>query len=303
LIKRIVSYYKSSNRLYVLFFLSGILTGLLVYFYTEDNYEQNLFVALANDAKKMTKSDKVDSSLLLNSLHVVNGAIKSRGEFFNNIGGLKAGVIQPLTVDLMTGQGACGSYAVVMARLLGELDIESRIVQMKVGEVYGGHNIVEARYGNSWIVVDPLFDLYFKRRDGALASFKDVQHDWDYYSQQLPEDYDRNYRYEDVRYTNWEKIPIVMPAAKKILDWLIGREKADMISLRVIALRKFRVFFIVTLFFLVMTIGYMINYQVRKSKKSRLLLRTEALPTTEENKVNVIVINPAKDKTPSIGQS
>ena len=34
-----------------------------------------------------------------------------------------------------------------------------------------------------------------------------------------------NYSYEDVRYSNWTKIPVVFPAIKKILDLTIGKQK------------------------------------------------------------------------------
>lgn len=266
-----------------------------MYFYTEDNYENKLFEALAYDAAQGVKKDNNDSILIINSLHVVHDAIKPRTNFFSSIGGLKGGVIQPLTVDLMTGQGACGSYAVVMARLLEELNIDTRIVQMKVGEVYGGHNIVEARYKDNWIVLDPLYDLYFTRPDATLASFNDVQHNWNYYTAQLPKGYDMRYSYEHARYTNWNKIPVLMPLLKGILNVFMGKEKADTFSLRAITLRKFWVFFLVTLFFQLGVIGYIIRYKYKKRK-----LSTNIKPTSqqvEEPNVNVYVISPAKTPT------
>lgn len=293
--KRIKKYYYSINRLYILFFISGILTGLLLYFYTEDNYENKLFEALAFDARRnvVSRNDS-DSILLLNGLHVVHNAIKTRSEFFGNVGGIKAGFIQPITVDLMTGQGACGSYSLVMARLLLELNIDARIVQMKVGDVYGGHNIVEARYKNSWIVVDPLYNLFFKRPDGALASFNDVQRNWAYYKQQLPEGYNERYRYEGVRYTNWDKIPVLMPAIKKVLNLFMGEKKADTFSLRIVTLRKFQTFFIITLFFQAITLFYMALYQRRKKKASSPVLQPETMSDAGESKINVVIINPPK---------
>ncbi|MFT3703623.1 MAG: transglutaminase domain-containing protein [Agriterribacter sp.] len=296
MLRRLKSYSHSINGLYILFFVSGILTGLSLYFYSEDNYEKNLFEALALDAGRDKTEYNNDSALLLNSLHVVHNAIKSRHDFFNNVGGVKAGLIQPLSVDLMTGQGACGSYALVMARLLTELDIESRIVQMKVGDVFGGHNIVEAKYKDSWIVVDPLYDLFFTRPDGSLASFSDVQNNWSYYKQQLPPGYDDRYRYEGVRYTNWSKVPIIMPALKKILDVFMGKEKADTFSIRTLFLRKFQVFFVVTLFFQALNIIYIVLYQRKRKSKSKPGVQPQTLPVTEETKANVFVINPAKTK-------
>lgn len=292
MIKRIKKYYYSIGRINFLFFCIGILTGLLVYFYIEDNYEKNLFKALARDVKNLS-TDNSDSALLLNSLHIVHNALQSRAAFFGNVNGIKADIFQPLTVDLMTGQGACGSYSLVMARLLKELDIDVRMVQMKVGEVYAEHNIVEAKYKSSWIVLDPLYDLFFKRADNSLASFADVQHNWEYYKNQLPRGYNQNYRYEGVRYTNWNKIPVVMPAVKKTLDWVIGKEKADTFSLRVYMLRKFNVFFLFTLTIQILLIIYSF---LRLRKKARAVAG-EKMTTSNLSATKVIIVKPQPQTT------
>ncbi|MBX3256519.1 MAG: hypothetical protein KF862_20450 [Chitinophagaceae bacterium] len=247
LLKPLKSCYRSVDRIYCMFFLMGIMIGLLFYFKTEDNYERNLFSALSRNVSQNSKNSNDSSALLLNSLHVVHNAIKSRHEFFNDIKGFKAEVLQPVTVDLMTGQGACGSYALVMARLVKELGFNARIAQMKVGDTFGGHHIIEASYNNTWVVVDPLYNVYFIKPDGSLASFKDVQSNWEYYKQQLPAGYDMSYSYEDVRYTNWDKIPVLMPALKKTLDLVIGKQRADEVSIRFLMLRKLNVFYNVLL--------------------------------------------------------
>jgi hypothetical protein len=74
-----------------------------------------------------------------------------------------------------------------------------------------------------------------------------VQANWNFYVTQLPGEYDQHYRYEDVRYSNWTKIPIIMPAIKKILDKTIGKPEADTISLRTFFLRKYDICFDVVL--------------------------------------------------------
>jgi hypothetical protein len=82
---------------------------------------------------------------------------------------------------------------------------------------------------------------------GKLASIADVQADWEHYSQQTPAHYDPKYNYEGVRYTNWNKIPVLMPALRKVLTWTIGSEKTETISLRTFFLEKYRVLFKLTL--------------------------------------------------------
>ena len=227
----------------------GIVTGLLFYFKTEDTYEKNLFKTLAESVSQRISIHNDNKSKLLASLHIVNSALEPRQKTFgnSNLNGFKAGLLQPLTVDLMTAQGACGSYALVMARLMEDVGFKARMVQMKANGIYGEHNITEVKVDGSWVVVDPLYNLYFKKPDGNLASFADVQRNWSYYKEQVPAGYDMNYKYEDARYTNWDKIPIILPAIKKVLDWRLGTKKADHISLRIFMIRKFNVFFICAL--------------------------------------------------------
>jgi hypothetical protein len=97
--------------------------------------------------------------------------------------------------------------------------------------------------------MDPLYDVYFIKPDGkSLASYADVQKDWTFYSKQLPPNYNHDYRYEDVRYCNWNKIPLLMPAIKKLLDLTMGKQKADEISFRANFLKKYDLFFYIVLF-------------------------------------------------------
>ena len=75
-----------------------------------------------------------------------------------------------------------------------------------------------------------------------------MKRNWDYYKEQLPASYNNSYRYEDVRYTNWDKIPVILPALKKILTIFLGKERTDTISLRVHLLRIYDLYFLITLF-------------------------------------------------------
>jgi hypothetical protein len=115
---------------------------------------------------------------------------------------------------------------------------------MKANGIYAAHNIVEVKTKKGWVVLDALYNVYFTKPGGAgLASFTDVKNNWDYYRNQLPSNYDLHYKYEDVRYSNWEKIPILLPGIKKILDLVMGKEKADAVSIRTYFLKKYDVYF------------------------------------------------------------
>jgi len=259
---------KTVKSRYALVFVNGFLLASLLYFYSEDSYEKKLFEALASNVNENASGAKInEETLLLNSLHLTYNLGKNRADIFANkeINTPKASLIHPVTYDLMTTNGACGSYAYILSRLLNELKIPNRIAQMKVDGLYGGHILVEAKTARGWIVLDGLYDLYFKKADGELASFKDVQNNWNYYRDQVPVSYNHDYSYEAVRYTNWEKIPVVMPVIKGVLALTVGKEEANNFSLRTSFLRKFHLLFEITVFICVALLGLAIRNYLRRN--------------------------------------
>jgi hypothetical protein len=158
-----------------------------------------------------------------------------------------------LLSDLMTARGACGSYTKVFVHTMQKLGYTCRIAQMKSGQSWGVHIIAEVKTKDGWVVADPLYNLYFKTPQGKMASFADVSNQWNYYKNQLPPNYKMEYNYEDVRYTNWNKVPLIMPAIKSVLNASIGKEAADQICIRSQMLSLYKVYFyllLILVFFL-----------------------------------------------------
>jgi hypothetical protein len=114
---------------------------------------------------------------------------------------------------------------------------------MKAGGVWAAHNVVEAYTGTHWVLLDPTYDLAFVKPNNQLASFSDVHSDWAYYSKQVPEGYNPIYKYDDVRYSNWSKFPVVAPMIKKLLTRLSADEYADGISIRVMFIDTYKVYY------------------------------------------------------------
>lgn len=229
----------------IFYFINGLSVGLLFYFYTESRYENHLFNAVAALVSKDLPDSNQDQEILQRCLHVTHNLERNRSDIFAHIQvqGFKAKYLQPVTFDLMTGKGACGSNTLVMGRLVQEFGYPIRFGQMKVDGQYGGHIILELYYQNEWKVFDPTYNLFYKRPDGQIATFQDIASDWNYYSKQVPADYDRRYHFEGVRYTNWDKIPILLPALKKLLLMSLPQQYVEGISMRVIILRKFAFLF------------------------------------------------------------
>lgn len=232
----------------ILLFLNGLLLGLSIYFKLESNYEDDLFTNLVEDLIDTANPSKNLDSFFISSMRLTHKLEVNRQNIFrdNKPKGLKVDFFRPAVVDLMTGDGDCGSYSVVLARLLKSAGYEVRIAQMQVNGVDAVHMVVEAKKISGWIVLDPTFNQYFKKPDGNLASFKDVQQNWDYYKKQTHNDYIQSYKYEGVRYTNWSKIPYLGNRIKSIIKIFIGEEETNEIALRSYLLRKYNFFYLIT---------------------------------------------------------
>ena len=256
------------RNLYFLIFMVGFLLATLLYFKVESNYEAELFTNIVENIRSDSGSAISEDSFAVRAMHITHEMLANRGKIFGSVPfkDFKAGILQPITFDLATANGACGSYSIVLARILRAGGMKVRMPQMEVDGVYGGHIVVEGKTSNGWVVMDPTFDVYFVRPDEKLASFADVSADWNYYKQQAPADYKPEYRYTAARFTNWNKIPIIFPATKKILDFVLGKKKADEISIRPIFLRKYYVGFILVLIILVPLSVHTLRVLYRKKK-------------------------------------
>ncbi len=259
------------GNLYLLVFLNGFLLASLFYFKIESNYENNLFKIIQKSIDKKIDINDTKDSILVKIMQTCSDMLHSRSVVFSNnsqdLEGFKTDFIHSATIDLMTANGACGSYSLVLARILQNYHYPVRIAQMKAYERYGAHNVIEANINTKWVVLDPLFDTYFIKPGGVgLASFLDVKNNWAYYSKQLPEGYNKSYHYNDVRYTNWEKVPIILPATKKILSIFLGQDRVDNMSLRVHFLRMYDLYFYIAFFIyipiLILTIRKIIKKKI-----------------------------------------
>lgn len=256
------------GSLYFLVFLNGFLLASLFYFKMDANYENQLFNVIQKSIDKKVGLDNNKDSILIKIMQTCSDLLRNRAMIFNgskDLEGFKADFIHPASIDLMTARGECGSYSLVLARILQNYHYPVRIAQMKAHGRYGAHNIIEANINSQWIVLDPLFDTYFIKPDGKnLASFLDVKNNWGYYSKQLPSGYDSSYKYEDVRYTNWDKIPVILPALKKILEMVLGKERTESISLRVHFLRMYDLYFFIALFIYIPVFFFTLRKMIKK---------------------------------------
>lgn len=287
-------------NLYLLTFLNGFLLASLFYFKMEANYEKEVFQAIRENVNSNITLNDPQDSVVVKVMHACHDLLNNRQPIFVDkaFTGIKAGILRPTSFDLMTANGACGSFAVVLARIFQGYQFPVRIAQMKAMGVFAAHNIVEVETRHGWVVLDPLFDVYFSKPDHKLASFADVKNNWGYYRSQLPAGYDTNYRYEDVRYSNWTKIPVVLPAIKKILDLTMGKAKADTLSMRTYFLRIYDICFTVALiiFLAVFTLT------MRKLIEAKIF-RQKNIPFTFSNILKYLRLRLLHERVPRQGQA
>jgi Transglutaminase-like superfamily len=214
----------------------------------QDNFEKQYFDDLAKTVLSGHPKTEEDS-VILDALHLTHHLLESRTRIFATGEPIPScSYAASLTQDLLTARGACGSYSDVLCELLQCLGFRTRIAQMKVDGHYGGHMVTETYTSKGWVVLDAMFDQFFTTADHRLASFKDVGGNWSYYRLQTKPGYNPAYCYSEVRYTNWNKLPIVLPLCKKTLSLFMGEQRVEELSLRPHFLRKFRTFYYILLF-------------------------------------------------------
>jgi hypothetical protein len=170
-------------------------------------------------------------------------------------------------LDLLDVSGACGSASLVLVRTYMAMGFPTRIGQMYANGHFGGHILVEVWSNGRWMVMDPLFNQFFTRPDGSLASFEEVKNNFSYYSKQLNPNYPKEYQYQNVRYTNWEKIPVLSPLLKKGFDIIYGKKKADQICLRKYVIKFYQLWHFVFLSAFLFCSFLLLLQEVIKRKK------------------------------------
>ncbi len=253
----------------LLLFINGILLSSCFYFKTESKYEDAIFEGIVDNIKLQAHSEDNLDSFFVAAMKMTHTLEYNRQKIFSGkrLRGLKAELFRPATIDLMTGDGACGSYTTVLARILKAGGYQVRIAQMIVNGTIGGHMVVEVKKRSNWIVLDPLLQQYFKKPDGSLASFKDVHDNWTYYQKQTDSLYVDAYNYQGVKYTNWNKIKYFGPAAKWILEMALGKEKTSEVSIRSYILRKYNFLYLISLAaFIVSSITLIFSFRLNRIK-------------------------------------
>jgi hypothetical protein len=235
---------------------------LLVYILIEWQHENNLYRNIGHTTR-MHAENKSDTSIVKEAMVSINDIMQSRHELFRGeeIHSWKQTVFQSVDIDLMYGSGACGGYSKVLARTLQLQGLNVRIGQLKtLGYGYGGHIIIEyySKTLHKWVFVDPLFKLIVRQKNGDWASVKEVAKHYDHYKNQMPEEFNQRYKFDDVRYTNWDKWGGIVKPYYFLSKFFSGKNYADTICLRMYRLSTFPLLFwsLEAAYFIVLVVGF-----------------------------------------------
>ena len=154
-------------------------------------------------------------------------------------------------------RNSCGIYSQVLAKVIQKNGFPIRIAQIQGRDGIVKHVVVEAIINGNWALLDPKYNLVFKKSDGTLASFLEVSQNLDSFKNQTPPGYLEEYEYRGVRYTNWSKIQFVTPFLKKVCSFFVSDPN---LSLRVYLINFYQTvsFLFLIYFIFILPLGFVI---------------------------------------------
>ncbi len=163
---------------------------------------------------------------------------------------LKSRLFRSGDMQLLDANGACGNFSHVLSEFCQAADMEIRLVQLKQNGQFGSHIIMEAKVNGKWATADCLFKTIIYNPDSSFASMEEVQKNPALYAHCFPANYPYADAYNEFRYTNWDKIPVMMPMLKGVLTLIKGEEWTNTFSMRVyfLNLHKAQFFFLLLLY-------------------------------------------------------
>jgi hypothetical protein len=238
------------------FYFNMIVISAIFYLGVEFQHENNTYFNIINSANRFTHNNTDTAKIKSLVLHVFE-MMRDRHKIFRNKEQLswKQEFFKSVDADLMYGAGSCGGYSKVLTRSLSLAGYKVRIGQLKVQGYYGGHILMEvfSKAFNKWILVDPLFGVMLTDSSGNPVSYVEAERQWEDVKHRFPLAYQEAYRYQGIRYTNWDKYGWASRLAKSILTPIIGKDNIDHFSMRPLLLSTYKVYL---LFFIALFLVY-----------------------------------------------
>lgn len=252
--------------LHLILFL--FLIFILVEWQDEVNLNRN--VSYVSQLKSANKSD---TALVVESMKSIHKMMKSRSELFQQRESLslKQVLFQSSDVHLIYGSDACGGFSKTLARNLQIMGYNVRIAQLKlINGQWGGHIIIEyySTLLKKWVMIDPIFAWIPRNRSGEMESANYVIKNWSELENQMPLELRNKFRFNDIRYTNWDKWNGILKPYYKLVKFIKGEAYADKICLRKYAINPYHIYFwsIIGIYFVIIILSFVYKLNFKNIK-------------------------------------
>ena len=164
---------------------------------------------------------------------------------------------------------SCYAHSIVFGRLVSALGFKWRNISMYYNNK--NHNVSEVYYKDRWIVFDPLFNQYFVRPDGKLATKEDIHNNWRHYKKQIGKyllfKNDIEYKYDyDYNYTLKQHNSQWKDYIKRFISFVLGYTSYDELQSK-FNLNKFYYWqFKLTAIFIVINVLFGLFYWIYKKR-------------------------------------
>lgn len=221
--------------------LHGFLLAVILCLLIMSSHEDSMYDQIVSS---VVSTDMTDQEIAVRLVEVTHTLLKDNHKVLaaTPINSFRQRYLNSADIQLVSPKGNCGSYAHVLARLLQRANFKVRIAQMECSnKQMGCHIMVDALIDGRFVALDAMYNLYFLKEGGELATYSEVSDDWLAYNKNLPSNYPKYFDYRGVRYANWNKVPIIMPLFKHVLRLFLGAE-VEKISIRPYFLNVYKVY-------------------------------------------------------------
>lgn len=256
--KNFIDYLKNQALKPRLFYFNALVLSAIFYLAVEFQHENNTYYNIINSADRYC-SNETDSAKIKSIVLHVHEMMRDRHKIFRNKEKLswKQTFFKSVDADLMYGAGSCGGNSKVLARSLYLAGYKVRIGQLNVKGYFGGHILMEvfSKDFNKWILIDPLFGVMVTNSVGYPLSYKEAEQHWDEIKNIFPINYQLEYHYNGIRYTNWDKYGVFSKTLKSVAKCCFKEDKIDEFSLRPLLLSTYKVYLILLGFLFILFHG------------------------------------------------
>ena len=129
-------------------------------------------------------------------------------------------------------RGGCGSHTRVVLAMLHAEGVRSRSLFLLDPHGKALHTVVQAYIGGRWVVADASYGILYRGREGRLETAQEIAADPERFREQTARAvaYDPRFVFDRTTIMNWHKVPVVLPAIRRLCVALFGEARVAEIA-------------------------------------------------------------------------